>query len=293
MQPLGEDLDAGLEADDEGDGEKDPGKGEDPNIGAAEIKILQGIINLGAHDQAPALPKSGERRGSGHLKTSISSDSSAEDLDAKDARPKKKVLTPVKAASSNTGQWTNEDLDVVCQIRYKTDLDRFHTYRRNKIMPADLSTINTKDHSTYIDIAEVHPGTVIKKSVFSIGAYQQVLRLKDGDTSKFNKEVGAAFKKSSKGSRVPDTEKLAIDRIMLMCQCENGVDVAYGDPDSFGCPGMMGLWDLHSSNALSPVKMQLASGQVDANFCPMCLFWSTNNETLNNHVRKHYKMGLT
>ena len=25
----------------------------------------------------------------------------------------------------------------------------------------------------------------------------------------------------------------------------------------------------------------------------MCLFWSTNNETLNNHVRKHYKMGLT
>ena len=25
----------------------------------------------------------------------------------------------------------------------------------------------------------------------------------------------------------------------------------------------------------------------------MCLFWSTNNETLNNHVHKHYKMGLT
>ena len=25
----------------------------------------------------------------------------------------------------------------------------------------------------------------------------------------------------------------------------------------------------------------------------MCLFWSLNNETLNNHVRKHYKMGLT
>ena len=25
----------------------------------------------------------------------------------------------------------------------------------------------------------------------------------------------------------------------------------------------------------------------------MCLFWSANNETLNNHVCKHYKMGLT
>ena len=85
MRPLDEDLDAGLEADDEGDGEKDPGEGEDPNIDAAEIEILQGIINLGAHDQAPALPKSGEKRGSGHLETSIGSDSSAEDLDAKDA----------------------------------------------------------------------------------------------------------------------------------------------------------------------------------------------------------------
>ena len=78
-----------------------------------------------------------------------------------------------------------------------------------------------------------------------------------------------------------------------MCQCKNGIDVAYSDLDGFGHSGTMGLWDLHSTNTLSQVKMQLASGHVDANFCPMCAFWSTNNETLNNHVRKHYKMGLT
>ena len=71
-----------------------------------------------------------------------------------------------------------------------------------------------------------------------------MLQLKGGDTSKFDKEVGATFKKSAKGSRAPGTEKEAIDRIMLVCQCENGVDVAYGDPDGFGHPGMMGLWDL-------------------------------------------------
>ena len=171
LRPLDEDLDGGLEANDEGDGEKDPGEGEDPNVDATEIEILQGIINLGAHDQVPALPKSGEKRGSGHLETSIGSDSSAEDLDAKDARPKKKVSTPVKMASSNTCQWTDKDLNVVHQICYKTNLDRFQTYQCNKITPADLSTINTKDHSTYINIAKVYPGTVIKKSIFSIGAY--------------------------------------------------------------------------------------------------------------------------
>ena len=58
-------------------------------------------------------------------------------------------------------------------------------------MPADLSTINIKDHSAYIDIAKAHPSTVIKKSVFSIAAYRQVLRLKGSDTSKFDREVGA------------------------------------------------------------------------------------------------------
>ena len=120
-----------------------------------------------------------------------------------------------------------------------------------------------------------------------------MLWLKGSDTSKFDREVGATFKKSAKGSQAPNTEKVAIDQIMLMCQHENGVNIAYSDPDGFGHPGMMGLWDLHSSDALSWAKMQLASGWVDANFFPMCLFWSTNNETLNNHVRKHYKMGLT
>ena len=195
--------------------------------------------------------------------------------------------------SSNTGQWTEEDLDIVCQVRYKTDLERFQKYRHNKLTGEDLSTINTNDHSAYIKVAHADPGTVIEKSVFSVTAYHQVLRLKGADTSKFDREVGAAFKKSAKGSRAPDTEKVTIDCVILMCQCENGVDVAYGDSDGFGHPGMMGLWDLHSTDALNRAKMQLASGCVDANFCPLCAFWSMNNETLNNHVRKHYKMGLT
>ena len=80
---------------------------------------------------------------------------------------------------------------------------------------------------------------------------------------------------------------------MLVCQRENGVNVKYSDSDRFGRPGTMGLWDLHSSDALNRAKMQLPSGSIDANFCPCCTFYSTNNETLNNHVRKHYGMGLT
>ena len=80
---------------------------------------------------------------------------------------------------------------------------------------------------------------------------------------------------------------------MLVCQRENGVNMKYSDSNGFGCPGTMGLWDLHSSDALNRAKMQLPSSSVDMNFWPCCTFWSTNNETLNNHVCKHYEMGLT
>ena len=96
---------------------------------------------------------------------------------------------------------------------------------------------------------------------------------------------------SRRGPRDPGL--LPIDRVMLVCHCKNGVDVAYSNFDGFGFPGTMGLWDLHSMNALSRVKMQLLSGLVDTNFCPLCSFWSMNNETLNNHICKHYRMGLT
>ena len=110
---------------------------------------------------------------------------------------------------------------------------------------------------------------------------------------RFDKEVDNKFKKGPRGSRAPDTKKVAIKRVMLVCQRENGVNVKYSDSDGFGRPGTMGLWDLHSSDALNRAKMQLPSSSVDVNFCPCCTFWSTNNETLNNHVHKHYGMGLT
>ena len=103
----------------------------------------------------------------------------------------------------------------------------------------------------------------------------------------------ASSRGGREGPRPLTPKKVAIKRVMLVCQRENGVNVKYSDADRFGRPGTMGLWDLHSSDALNRAKMQLPSSSVDVNFCPCCAFFSTNNETLNNHVRKHYGMGLT
>ena len=173
------------------------------------------------------------------------------------------------------------------------DLQRFQTYHRNKIDPSNMASINTKDHSAYIEVAWADPGSLIRKSLFSVEAYCQVLNQKGGDISRFEKEVESMFKKGPRGSQAPDTTKVPIKRVMLVCQCENGINGMYSDSAGFGHPWMMGLWDQHSSDALNRAKMQLPSGSIDANFCPCCTFYPTNNETLNNHVREHYGMGLT
>ena len=291
---LGDDnLDMGQEADDKEDGEKDP-TGDETLPNPSELELLEGIIDPAAQNWLPPVPKSGNKRGPSHLDGgSASSDSSVEDLDAKGASPKKKGSTPMKAPVSHPSQWAGEDTDVVRQTRYKTDLQHFQTYCWNKIDPGDMASINTKDHSAYIKVAWADPGSVIHQNVFSIAAYREVLNQKGGDVSRFDKEVESMFKKGPRGSQAPDATKVPIKRVMLMCQRENSINMKYSDSNGFGHPGTMGLWDLHSSDALNRVKMQLPSGSIDANFCPCCVFYSTNNKTLNNHVRKHYGMGLT
>ena len=193
---LGDDhLDMGQEADDEEDGEKDP-TGDETLPNPSKLELLQGIIDPAAQNRLPPVPKSGDKRGPSHLDGgSASSDSSVEDLDTKGVRPKKKGSTPTKVPVLHPSQWAEEDIDVVRQTRYKTDLQHFQTYRRNKIDPGNMASINTKDHSAYIEVAWADPGSVIRKSVFSVAAYREVLNQKGGDVSRFDKEVESMFKK--------------------------------------------------------------------------------------------------
>ena len=207
-----EELDMGFEADDEAEGEKEPSEaaGDESMIDLGEVELLKEIIKPPTGNQPSTAPKSGDKRSSTHLDgSSSSSDSSIEDLDARGTRAKKKVATPTKA--SHPSQWSDKDIDVVRQIRYKTDLQCFQTYCHNKIDPGDIASINTKDHSTYIDVARADPSSVIRKSVFSVAAYCKTIRLQGGDTSEFDKEVGTKFKKLAKGFLAPDSVKVTID----------------------------------------------------------------------------------
>ena len=291
------DLDLGEEADDEGDPEKGTNKdgSVDPTLDADEMAILESIILQAAPQSCPpVMPKSGDKWAATHFEGgSASSESSAEDHG--DTRPSshssRKGGTPTKASSPD--QWSPADINTVWQLQYKADFQRFKVYHEKHISSNDKKTINTINHSAYLTEARNTPNTMIAQCVFSVATYQAVLQRPGGDVAKFDQEA-KYFKKGASGSRAPDAEKVPIDRVMLVwLQHEDGRDMVYSDPDGFGCPGTMGLWDLHSPGALARGRMIMDSGIVDANFCLLCAFWSTNNETLNNHIRKHYRTGLT
>ena len=195
-------MDLGIKADDEADGDKEAAEDamDEPNADPDEVKLLKSIIKKVPPINLPSASKSGNKWGSTHLNGGSGSlDSSTEDLDAsRTAQSKKKAGTPTKASHPN--EWSKADIDVVRQIRYKTDFKHFQTYCTNKIAPADISTINTTDHSAYIAVARADPGPVVEKSVFSVAAYCATLKDQGSDISKFDKEVGTNFKKGAKGS---------------------------------------------------------------------------------------------
>ena len=100
-QPINDELDLGLEADDVGDGKKNQ-PDDDSIINLQEPEILQGIVNPGPSSQPLATPKSGDKWGLANLDGSTFSNSSGEDLDTKGIMNKKKGATPTKAASNTS-----------------------------------------------------------------------------------------------------------------------------------------------------------------------------------------------
>ena len=139
--PFDEKLDMGLEADNEAEGDKEPTEdaGDESPINLGEVKMLKEIIKFPIGDQPSTVPKSGNKWGSTHLNGGGgSSDSSVEDMDvSRGTWAKKKGATSTKAL--HPSQWSDEDIDIVHQIRYKTDLQCFQIFRLNKIAPGDIS----------------------------------------------------------------------------------------------------------------------------------------------------------
>ena len=99
--PFDEELDMGLGADNEAEGDKEPTEdaGDESLINLGEVKLLKEIIKTPISNQPSTAPKSGDKWGSTHLDgNGSSSDSSVKDLDVSGGTlAKKKGATSTKA----------------------------------------------------------------------------------------------------------------------------------------------------------------------------------------------------
>ena len=67
------------------------------------------------------------------------------------------------------------------------------------------------------------------------------------------------------------------------------------DADGYGNTEMLGLYSIHKHEALKRryASSDISGGKaIETRYCPLCRYDTTSSDSLNNHIRSHYEMGL-
>ena len=204
--------------------------------------------------------------------------------------------SPAKSSKkeSATENYTEADIAIVRADRYARDFTGLQSYRSNVASLDNTGTVNLASHEAYLDSVIASQG-ITSHVVFEYEPGMEYLK-KQGvkDFSEYDDGWKTSFPRTMSG-RFPDKANTTIGRVMMVYRRPNGAIVRDDDKDGFGRTCLMGLWGLHTEGALMRCTHFLADGHSKisgVNVCPVCRFWNTNDITLNNHVRKHYNMGL-
>ena len=223
--------------------------------------------------------------------------SDVEDMTVPQKRGKSSRQSPAKSggkSESSTLAYTEEDISIVRMDRYGKDLPLLINYRNNEAPPASIYGVNLDGHGAYLD-AVIRTGGITSRVVFGKAEGKEYLK---GQGVKSFTHYSDGWKtplpRTTTG-RFPDRANTAIEKVMLVYKRPNGAVVRDDDADGFGRTCLMGLWGLHSERALTRCTHNSADGRYklqSVNVCPLCKYWNTNDISLNNHIRKHYNMGL-
>ena len=223
--------------------------------------------------------------------------SDIEDMTISTSRRGKARHSPAKSTKKKTAteNYTDADIAVVRADRYGNDFPSVQNYRNNVASPDDTNCFNLASHEAYLD-SVIATGGITSRVVFNQEGGRWYLQQRGvKDLTLYNNGCKLVLPRMVSG-RFRDGTNTSIERVMMVYRRPNGVIVKDDDKDGFGHTCLLGLWGLHSERALIRCTHNTADGWGDkvvgVNVCPMCRFWNTNDTTLNNHVRKHYNMGL-
>ena len=204
--------------------------------------------------------------------------------------------SPAKTSKRETAteNYMDADLAIVRGDRYARDFTALQSYRSNVASPVDTGAVDLASHEAYLDSVIATQG-VTAHVVFDYDRGKEYLATQGvSDFRAYDNGWKIPFPRTQSG-RFPDKSNVTIDRVMMVYRRPNRAVVRDDDQDGFGHTCLMGLWGLHAEAALTRCTHFLADGRSKisgVNVCPLCLFWNTNDVTLNNHVQKHYGMGL-
>ena len=217
-----------------------------------------------------------------------------EDLDEPAPVPAKKAGKTKSPAKSGLALWPPEEVDVVRQNRYKMDRPEMIEYHRNYLSDDDQTKFNLKNHSKYLQIIMSKPGITQDVVFTKEKGWVYFAEKHKISTDLYDQGLLMPLPSVPGSKQFPDKVAVAIEYIMVIVARPSGQNITDDDPDSFGHTCLMGLWGLHTKKALVRCRKTCLDGvnRITAGFCPFCEFWTTNDSSLNNHIRKHYRMAL-
>ena len=221
--------------------------------------------------------------------------SDIEDMTAS-ARKGKTRQSPMKSTrkESVTENYTEADIAIVRADRHSRDFPALQNYRNNVALPSDTTTFNLASHQDYLESVMATQG-ITSGIVFDQEGGREYLKRKGVKDFKLYDNSWKIPLPRTVSGRFPDGTSTVIEKVMMVYRRPNGVVVRDDDKDGFGRTCLMGLWGLHTEGALIRCSHNGTDGKsktIGVNVCHMCRFWNTNDVTLNNHIWKHYNMGL-
>ena len=166
-------------------------------------------------------------------------------------------------------------------------------YHQNYLSEADKTSFNLKNHSKYLDIILSKPG-ITQHVVFMKEVGREYFAGNNIPTTLYNQGLLTPLPAVPGSRRFLDREVVAIVYVMVIVARPISQNIADDNHDGFGHTCLMGILGLHTEKALQWCCKTCADGvnRITAAVCPFCEYWTTNNSSLNNHVRKHYGMAI-
>ena len=145
--------------------------------------------------------------------------------------------------------YTDKDIYIVRADRYTRDFPVLQEYRNNEASPSVTNSFNLSSHKSYLD-SVVDSCGITSRVMFGQEEGREFLKWRGvTDFTLYDDGWKTPLPRTTAG-RFPNRANTTMERVMMGYRHPNGVIIKDDDKDGFRRTCLMGLWGLHSEQAL-------------------------------------------